>query len=76
MDKAITTCCLPLNRVTLSNPKVPVHLSTTPMYKETTHTPGTQPYGLTGKGYGQTQRNYELPPQLNYTSTHTNHMND
>jgi hypothetical protein len=45
------------------------------VYKETTHIPlGPWPYRLTGKGYGQPQRNDEPPPQLTPTSTHSNHM--
>jgi hypothetical protein len=47
-----------------------------PVYKETTYTPqGPQSYGLTGKGYRQTRRSNESPPQPNPTSTHTRHMN-
>jgi hypothetical protein len=38
-DRAVTTCHLLLNHGALSYPKVPMHLSTMPVYKETTHTP-------------------------------------
>ena len=38
-ERAVTTCRLPLNRGAPSYLKVPVHSSTTPVYKETTHIP-------------------------------------
>jgi len=53
----------PSNHGAPSYPKVPVHPSTTPMYKETTHIPlGLRPYGSTSIEHGQTQRNGEPPP--------------
>ena len=39
MNRAITTYRLPLNHGIPSYPKVPVYLSTTPVYKETTYIP-------------------------------------
>ena len=76
MDMAVTTYCLPLNHGAPSYPKVSVHPSTTPMYKETTHIPlGLRPYRSTSIGHGQTQRNDEPPPQPSSTSTHTSSMN-
>jgi hypothetical protein len=60
MDRAVTTCRLPLNRGAPSYPNVLMHLGTTPVYKETTHIPlGLRPYGSTSIGHGQTQRNDE-----------------
>jgi hypothetical protein len=38
-DRAIITCHLTLNHGVPSYPKVPMHPSTTPVYKETTYTP-------------------------------------
>jgi hypothetical protein len=53
MARAITTFRLPLNRGAPSYSNVPMHPSTTPMYKETTYIPpGLQPYGLTSKNMG------------------------
>jgi hypothetical protein len=56
MDRAVTTCRLPLNRGAPSYPKIPVYLSTMLMYKETSNIPtGLRPYGSTSIGHGQTQ---------------------
>jgi hypothetical protein len=66
-----------LNHEASSYSKVPVHLSTTPVYKETTHIPpGLYPYGLTSKNMGKSEgtTNHHLNPSS--TSTHTSHMND
>ena len=64
MDRAITTCCLPLNHGAPSYLKVPMHPSTLPMYKETTHIPpGLRPYQSTSIGHGQTRRNDEPSSQ-------------
>ena len=64
MDKAVTTCRLPLNRGISSYLKVPVHPTTTHVYKETTYIPpGTPTLRIDKQEYGQTQRNDELPPQ-------------
>jgi hypothetical protein len=38
-DRAVTTCCLPLNRGIPSYLQVLVYPSTTPVHKETTYTP-------------------------------------
>jgi hypothetical protein len=75
-DRAITTCRLPLNRGALSYPKVPVHPSTTPVYKETTHIlPGLQPYRLTSKNMGKPKETTNRHLNPSSTSTHTSHMN-
>jgi hypothetical protein len=76
MDRAVTTCRLPLNRGALSYSKVPMYPSTMPVYKETTHIPlGLQPYGLTSKNMGKPEgtTNRHLNPSS--TSTHTSHLN-
>jgi hypothetical protein len=39
MDRAVTTCRIPLNCGIPSYPKVPMHSSTMLVYKETTHIP-------------------------------------
>jgi hypothetical protein len=59
-------CRLALNLEAPSHLKVPIYLSTTPMYKETTRIPlGLWPYGSTSIWHGQTRRNdMFLPPQL------------
>jgi hypothetical protein len=76
MDRAITTYRLPLNRGIPSYPKVPVHPSTTPVYKETTYIPpGLQLYGLTSKNIGNPEGTMNCHPNPSSTSTHTSHMN-
>jgi hypothetical protein len=75
-NRAITTCRLPLNCGAPSYSKVPVPLSTTLVYKETTHIPlGLQPYGLTSKNMGKPEGTMNRHLNRSYTSTHTSHMN-
>jgi len=53
----------PSNHGAPSYPKVPMHPSTMPMNKETTHIPGTLTLWIDKQEYGQTQRNDEPSPQ-------------
>jgi hypothetical protein len=53
MDRAVTTCHLPLNRGEPSYPMVVVHPSTMPVYKETTHILGTPTLWIDKQEYGQ-----------------------
>ena len=74
---AVTTYYLPLNWGVWSYRKVPVHPSTMPVYKETTHIPlGLRPYGSTSKNIGKPKGMMNRHPNPSSTSTHTNHMND
>jgi hypothetical protein len=76
MDRAVTTCHLPLNCGAPSYSLVSVHSSTMPVYKETTHvTLGLQPYGLTSKNIGKPEGTTNHHRNPSSTSTHTSHMN-
>jgi hypothetical protein len=55
MDRAITTCRLPLNQRKGNVFACSLVPELTPVYKETTHIPlGLQPYGSTSIGHGHT----------------------
>jgi hypothetical protein len=77
IDRAITTCHLPLNHGKGNVFTIPPYPSTMFAYVETTQVlPEPRSYGSIGIGLGHTQMHDEPPPQLSSNSTHTSCMND
>jgi len=77
MDRAVTTCRLPLNRGIGMHPPGPLYPSTMLTYNGPTQVPpGPRPYGSTGKRLGHTRRHDETPYLDNSILIHLHSMND
>jgi hypothetical protein len=76
MDRAITTCRLPLDRRkgnAITRPYIPGHLAS--VYSDHLVPRGPRSYGLIGKELGRTRRHDEPPPILSSKPQQTYIMN-